>query len=404
MKKPVFKYSPEPALLPQPGCPWADTMVLNPAIVKDPESETIHMLFRATGPYPQKKAAEGCRDPYPIFLGYAKSEDMGRTWQADFSRPALAPALEYEAGKIFIADDEGKKVINYTNGCLEDPRIFEMDGQLYVTVAGRMFPPGPYWDLNPDGPVNTPPWALNGNDPFGLGDSIDNTTSVLYKLDLSRLAGGDYENAFTYVCSLTDPAVTDNRDVFLFPRKMRIHGKLQYVMLHRPHDPQVFEAGKGCGRPSIMLAAAENLKDFSTSRATHQLLAKGIFPWEEERIGASWPPIRISRDEWLLQYHGKTMPGYGYTQSFMILRERENDFPEVVHRCPDRMMYAQQDWELPDKFLCPCIFTTGGIVIGDTLVMSYGAADQKVGISWVNLKEVIAYVKAFDAMGNRGLV
>ena len=95
------------------------------------------------------------------------------------------------------------------------------------------------------------------------------------------------------------------------------------------------------------------------------------------------------------------MPGYGYTQSFMILKEKENDFPEIIHRCSDRLMYPQQEWEMPDKFQVPCLFSTGGVVIEDTLIISYGAADQKIGISWVNLHDLIAYIKSFDARGHR---
>lgn len=398
---PKIQYSIAPALQPEPGCPWADTMVLNPAIIKDPKTNTIHMLFRATGPYPQKKAKEGCRDPYPIFLGYARSEDLGRTWEADFQRPALAPALEYTEDKLYLTDREGNRVLNYVNGCMEDPRIFEVEGQLYVTVAGRIFPPGPYWDLNPEGTINTPEWALNKERFFGTEESMDNTTSVLYQLNLEELKKQQYEKAFTYVCHLTDPAVTDNRDVFLFPERMKIDGRLQYVMIHRPHNPAKFEAGKGHHKPSILLAAAERIEDFPTARATHKFLTEGIFEWEQERIGASWPPIKINETQWLLQYHGKTMPGYGYTQSFMILENKEDDFPHILHRCSERIMYAQQEWELPDKFECPCIFTTGGIVVDNKLIISYGAADQKVGIAWTDFDEIIAYVKSFDANGNK---
>lgn len=404
--KPIFTYSPEPALEPKEGCPWADTMVLNPAIVKDPHSNTLHMLFRSTGPWSHKRMKNSRFDPYPIFLGYAKSEDMGKTWEADFTRPALAPAMEYDMDKIFITDDEGNRVVNYSNGCIEDPRIFEVEGQLYVSAACRMFPPGPYWLMDETSEIeiryeNMPTWARQEDNPFGKAAYKNDTTTVLFKLNLDRLKNKDYENAFTYVCNLTDPAVDDNRDVFLFSERMRINGKLQYVMLHRPHNPENFESGKGHTKPSIMLAAAENIKDLSTPKASLTFLAEGIFDWEEERIGASWAPIKLNGGEWLLQYHGKTFPGYGYTQSFMILKEKENDFPEIIHRCPDRLMYAQQKWELPDKFLCPCIFTTGGIVVDDTLIISYGAADQKVGISWVSFKDVVEYVRLFNKDGKR---
>lgn len=403
--KPNFRYSKTPALEAQPGCAWADTMLLNPAIIKDQDSKTLHMLFRATGPWKQKRM-EGSRfDPYPIFLGYAKSDDLGETWEADFSRPALSPALEYEIDKMYITDDEGNKVVNYSNGCVEDPRIFEVEGQLYVTVACRMFPPGPYWletELAEGETTytNVPEWSKSIDNPIGKAAYTNDTVTVLYKLDLDKLKEKDYDNAFQYVCNLTDGGVDDNRDVFLFPNKIMIDGKMQYVMLHRPHNPENFEAGKGATKPSIMLAAAERIKDFASSKATHKLMAVQEFEWEDERVGASWPPIKIGDGEWLLQYHGKQLPDYGYTQSFMILEEKENSFPEVKHRCPDRLMYAKQDWELPDKFPIPCLFTTAGIVVDDTLIMSYGAADQKAGISWVKLQEVIDHVRKYDDKGN----
>lgn len=397
--KPVFKYSPNPVLEPKEGCNWADTMILNPAIIKDPVTDEIHMIFRATGPAPEKRMKGSPYDPYPIFLGYAKSADMGKTWEADFSRPALAPALNYEIDEMFITDDEGKKVINYTNGCIEDPRIFEVEGELYLSAACRMFPAGPYWEGGGTH-TNKPEWAKADNNPLGQAATKNVTVSVIYKLNFERLKNKDYDNSFTYVCNLTDGNVDDNRDVFLFPEKMLINGKSQYVLIHRPNNPRHFVANNERLKPCIMLAAAENIKELATSNAEHRLFATQLFDWEEEKIGASWPPMRIGKKEWLLPYHGKQLPDYGYTQSFMILEEQENDFPKIVHRCPERLMFAQQKWELPDKFPCPCIFSTGGIVSNDTLIISYGAADQKVGIAYVSMSELVSYIKTFDDLGN----
>ena len=36
----------------------------------------------------------------------------------------------------------------------------------------------------------------------------------------------------------------------------------------------------------------------------------------------------------------------------------------------------------------------------DELIMSYGAADQKVGIAWANFDEIVDYVSTFDENGN----
>ncbi|MRN56731.1 hypothetical protein [Paenibacillus monticola] len=402
---PQFRYTPGPALVPQPNSDWASKMVLNPAIVQDPDGSRLHMLFRATGPWP-KERKEGLYDPYPIFLGYAYSDDLGETWTADFSRPALIPALKQAEDEIYITDIHGEQVRNYANGCIEDPRIFTIEDELYVSAACRMFPPGPYWMADQDPPIETrydyiPSWVHEQETPFHETARTNNTVTVLFKLNLDKLKAGQYEEAFTYVCPLTDGSRSDNRDVFLFPHRMLIDGKQQYVMLHRPMTPGAFPAGDTVATPSIYIAAAERLEELVSEKAVHRLLATSVLDWEANRIGASWPPIAINKDEWLISYHGKKDTVFGYTQSFMIARHVSGSFPEIIHRCSDRLMYAQQEWELPTDYPTPCLFTTGGIVVGDELIMAYGAADQKVGISWVNLDSLIGYVKGFDAKGER---
>ncbi|MCR4694666.1 MAG: hypothetical protein K5773_05045 [Pseudobutyrivibrio sp.] len=397
MNKPLITYSSAPVLEPREGCDWADTMVLNPALIQTDDGK-IHMLFRSTGPWPQKNL-KGISDPYPIFLGYAVSTDGGEHFCPDFTRPALSPNLSYQQDGMYIFDLNGNKVLNWTNGCIEDPRIFQIQGENYLTVACRLFPPGPYWegDKRRD---NLPDWATDENNPIGQIAVRNDTVTVLLKLDVEMLSQGKYDQAFKYVCPLTDGNVSDNRDVFFFPRKMKIDGKMQYVMLHRPEDPRKFGV-EDLDKPSIMIAAAERLEDFATGKASNKLFAKGEFDWEEERVGASFPPIDLGHGMWLVSYHGKQLPDYGYTQSFMIVKEEENSFPKIIHRMSERLIYAKQDWELPDKFLCPCIFTTGAVVDKGSLIMGYGAADQKIGIAKVNLDELVNYIKTFDSQGNK---
>jgi hypothetical protein len=206
-----------PILVPQAGVDWADTMLLNPAIIDDPGSPRLHMLFRATGPWSRARI-EGRPPSFPIFLGYATSDDNGRTWQADFSRPCLAPALAMEPDAIKIRARDGRVVTNHANGCVEDPHLFRLDGKLHLTTACRMFPPGPYWEH--DDPMQcAPDWARNdGENPGGLGRAAREnvTVSVRWEVDLGRLAAGDYAGAFVYVTHLTDPGRGENRDVFLF--------------------------------------------------------------------------------------------------------------------------------------------------------------------------------------------
>jgi predicted GH43/DUF377 family glycosyl hydrolase len=386
-----------PALAPRPGVPWADTMLLNPSVIDAPGSARLHMLFRATGPWPQARA-QGGPPPYPIFLGYAHSDDFGGTWTADFSRPCLAPRLAMRPDDICIKNRAGEWVPNHANGCIEDPRLFRLEGKTYVTTACRMFAPGPYWEH--DEPMQcAPDWARGDDHGLGRAARENLSVTVLWEVDMRRLASGDYDRAFVYVAAISDPARGDNRDVFPFPEKMPIDGRPQYVCLHRPFTPWAFGGEFAAMRPSIFLAAADRLEDLGTAKAAHRFLAASRFPWEGDRVGASWPPVSLGGGEWLLPYHAKQDGLVGYTQSFMILKPGDGGWPVVAHRCPDRIMHAQKPWELKGRFKTPCVFTCGGVVRDGTLLMSYGAADTVAGVAWTDFKTLVAHIRRYDAEG-----
>src|SRR5690606_33114673 len=152
-------------------------------------------------------------------------------------KPALAPRLEHTLEALHRYRAAGGVALDYANGCIEDPRLIRLEGKVYLTVATRIFPPGPYWEH--DDPMQcAPDWARSNAD--GLERAVrDNlTVNVLYEVDLERLAGRDYEQAFIYLGPITDPERGDNRDAFLFPEKLKIDGRLQYVCVHRPRESE----------------------------------------------------------------------------------------------------------------------------------------------------------------------
>jgi beta-1,2-mannobiose phosphorylase / 1,2-beta-oligomannan phosphorylase len=293
-------------------------------------------------------------------------------------------------------------VPNYANGCIEDPRLFTLEEEVYMTTACRMFPPGTYWIKDvPEQCV--PEWGLRKGNPFGRAAWGNVTVSVLYKVNLAELQAHHYEKAFTYITHLTNPERGENRDVFLFPEKMNIFGKQQYLGLHRPWESHWFTDNPDVKAVSIFMYSSDTLTDFPGPRARHALLAERTFPWEAERVGGSWPPIKISPTEWLIAYHGKQDAARGYSQSFMIACKDDDGFPRIIHRCSERLMYPQQSWELEGRFKTPCLFTCAGIVINGILLMSYGAADEKIGIAKVSLDELVNYIRLFDNQGNKVL-
>ncbi|MEW6517772.1 MAG: hypothetical protein AB1439_12815, partial [candidate division FCPU426 bacterium] len=380
-------------LEPRPETDWASEMVLNPGIIQDRRTGRLHMLFRATGPYVQKQLP-GKPAPFPIFLGYAYSDDQGLTWHADFSRPALAPRLEYAPEGILIENTAGQRVPNHANGTIEDPRLFYLQGKAYLIAACRMFPPGAYW-AKEDPTQALPDWTQTPQNPYGRAAAGNVTVNVLFEVDLDALAAGNYERAFGYVGRLTDPALGENRDVVVFPEKMMINGEPQIVMLHRPETPG------GTRRPSIFIRAARTWEELAVPESAATLLAEPRFPWERERIGASAPPLRISPTEWLLSYHGKQDAAAGYSQSFMILEEQPNGLPRVKHRCPEQLLIPLAEWEQPGKFRTPVLFVTGMARVGNELLLSYGAADEKAGVARLDYQALLDVVRQYDADGNR---
>ncbi len=368
-------------------------MVLNPAIHRVGDTKRIHMLFRASG---RGAPFAGHRNPFPIGLGYAFSDDEGATWNADFKTPALFPSLKQLAGELQVQLESGEAAWNYPNGCIEDPRLFAIDGTVFLSAACRIFPPGAYW-IHDDPIQCAPAWARQPDAPGGAAIRNNLTVSVLYRVDLGALADGRYADAFAYLGALTDPKKGDNRDAFLFPERLVIDGGPKYVLVHRPKHPEAYFATGS--KPTILISCAERLSDLAESPSQEQLLAAPLFPWEAERVGGSTPPLRIDSHRWLLPYHGKQDAAVGYTQSFLILEESPTGLPFVKHRCPTRVFVACEEWELKGKFTTPCVFTCGCLPSDGNLLMTYGASDTVCGLATVNFHHLIDYVENFDAEG-----
>lgn len=367
-------------LSPVAGSQWASEMVLNPAIIRDPETGKIHMLFRASGPC-AAKAIPNKPLPYPIFLGYGVSED-GENFDFDLLNPALSPALSYEKEQMLLPSGH----VNYANGCIEDPRLMMINGDCYLTAACRMFPPGPYWEK--DDPTQCmPDWAKGEENPFAT--QLNPTVTVLYRVDLNALGKRDYQNAFYYITALTDPKFGQDRDVVFFPKRMVVNDELCYVMIHRPVTPNKYP-GISETRPSMFISAAKDFADFIKGKCVERkLLLAPQQKWQENRIGASTPPLDIGGGKWLLGYHGKQDDAHGYGQSFMIFSEVENALPKIESICGEKLITAEAAFEQPSKFGVPCVFFTGMAEQEGDLLISYGAADEFVGLMKINRKAVM---------------
>ena len=131
-------------------------------------------------------------------------------------------------------------------------------------------------------------------------------------------------------------------------------------------------------------------------RTLPSIFAVPEYPWEQNRIGVSCAPLNISQGTWLLPYHGKQDDTVGYTQSFMLLEEQFNELPRIVSRPAERLLYADQPWELEGEFAIPCLFTCSAVLKKDgNLLMGYGAADKVAGIAECDFMSLLQELRKF---------
>ena len=178
----------------------------------------------------------------------------------------------------------------------------------------------------------------------------------------------------------------ENKDVMLFPEK--IDGR--FVALHRPNTFQRF-----C-KPQMWLATSDNAVDWGG----HKFLWEGRYAWDDDRIGAGVPPIRVgasgsSPAGWLELYHGSrraTKQGEvgAYMAGLLLLDPDEPS--KVLRHTPEPIMAAREDWEM-SGFVPNVVFPTGVVEDGDRWLVFYGAADTHVGVTAFSRDDLIGALR-----------
>ena len=173
----------------------------------------------------------------------------------------------------------------------------------------------------------------------------------------------------------------ENKDVTLLPEK--IAGR--FVALHRPNTYQRF-----C-KPEMWLASSDDARQWGG----HRFVWRGRQAWDDDRIGAGVPPIRVPpRGEqpggWLELYHGSrraTRPGeVGAYQAGLLLLDADNP-AKVLRHTPEPIMAAAEDWEMRG-FVPNVVFPTGVVEDGPRWLVYYGAADTHVGVTAFSLDDL----------------
>lgn len=318
----VRRYPGNPLLAPR-GDDWESVAAFNcAAIYKDGQ---IHILYRAVGDYVH----------YASSLGYAVfDKDLHLVKRSD--KPCFAPDLRLWELSI------------------EDPRLTEVDQELYITYVVT--------------PTPGPPGAVQRR--LGIPKPMQAYTRI------ALAAVKDFNN-FNRLGVIT-PYKAKERDTVLFPEK--IDGK--YAVLHRPSN--WIGPDYGTDRPSIWFAYLDSLDGRMFG---HKLVMIPREKWESDKIGAGSPPIKTERG-WLLIYHGVDKD-YVYRAGAALL-DLEEPW-KVIARTHEPILEPEEEYERAGD-VPNVVFPEGAVVINNELLLFYGAADKICCVARVLLKELINYL------------
>lgn len=320
--------------------------VLNPAVIK--RGNDIHMFYRAVA-----------KNNYSS-IGYCRlGNPIEVVERAD--SPVLYSQCDYEVHGM------------------EDPRIVCIDDLYYMSYTA-------YDGINAMGALATSTdlvtWKKQGLIVPQVG----------YK-EFARFAGAKgtlnekyvrfNENRGIHIKDGKNVYVWD-KNVIFFPR--RINGKLHFMHRIRP-DIQLV----------CMLELSELTVDFWQTYLLHldkYIMLSSKHDHEVSYVGGGCPPIETS-EGWLIIYHGvhDTVNGFVYS-ACAALFDLEDPLKELA-RLPYPLFRPEFDWERLGYVNNVC-FPTGTVLIGDTLYIYYGAADEQIACASLHLPDLLKELLAVN--------
>ena len=106
--------------------------------------------------------------------------------------------------------------------------------------------------------------------------------------------------------------------------------------------------------------------------------------WDCLKIGSAGPPIELE-DGWLLVYHGVDEDRI-YRLGATILDR--NDPNKVLGRTDEPILEPREEYERIGQ-VPNVVFSCGSVLIGEKLLISYGAADTVIGVASFALDEIL---------------
>lgn len=314
--------------------------VLNPAVIK--VRNTIHLFYRALA-----------KDNYSS-IGYCSLSSPMEVKKRN-NTPILFPQSAFEF--------KG----------LEDPRIVEIEGIYYLTYTA-------FDGINALGALAISEDLVNWEK---LGILVPQITYEEFKHFIE--SEGTISEKYIRFNEYQKSHDKQDRKIFLwdknlvfFPRKI----DNKFCFMHRI-------------KPDIQIVVSiEKLEDLTIEfwqkyflHFDENVVMSPKYNHEVSYIGSGCPPIE-TEDGWLLIYHGvhDTVKGYVYSACAALL-DLKNPQKEIA-RLPYPLFFPEKEWELIGEVNNVC-FPTGSVLENDTLFIYYGAADERIAVASVSLKELL---------------
>jgi beta-1,2-mannobiose phosphorylase / 1,2-beta-oligomannan phosphorylase len=207
----------------------------------------------------------------------------------------------------------------------------------------------------------------------------------------------------------------DNKDAVLFPELVPApDGRWALALIHRPTFGAALQnwvygltarQGLGARRPSMWISYAP-LDEIAAGAhvvfGQHHLLAGPEQEWEQLKIGAGTPPLRVG-SSWLVLYHGvsgRIVAGADqqeicYSAGALLLDAHD---PRRVLRNSTRPVLEPRVAEERMGVVPGVVFPTGVDVPGDdALDVYYGMADSRIGVARASMADLLTQSPALVA-------
>lgn len=221
------------------------------------------------------------------------------------------------------------------------------------------------------------------NETHGMEDArfvrfVDDGGSVKYYATYTAYDGFqiipqliETDDFVTFTITTLNGSAAQNKGMALFPR--RIDGR--YVMLSRKD------------RENLHLATSDDVRFWKDGTE----LCRPSKPWELLHIGNCGSPLETEAG-WLVLTHG-VGPMRQYAIGALLLDL--NDPRRVLGHLSEPLLVPNATER--DGYVPNVVYTCGGLINGDRLVLPYGFSDTGIGIAMISLPDLLAELRACGA-------